>query len=224
MNLQQLRSRFRIIAKDRKLPYLWSDEELNIYANEAEREAARRSLILFDVNSVLTTVAIVAGTHTYSVSPKILRIERAKLDSMTYPLTVRTRWQMDDCFNNWEGDLQQQQPHTVIQRYEKDKLRLYPVPNAVDSLKLAVRRLPSVDMTANDDVPEIPDIGNYHEALVSHMLAEAHLVLVRENQAPEFVKLHQERFANVFGNPRSALSESWDREYHGADIRNGEFA
>ena len=61
-------SEFRTLAMDTVEPYLWPDEFVLPTLNEAEREAAERSLLIYDDSTVaVTQLAVTENVDTYAV-------------------------------------------------------------------------------------------------------------------------------------------------------------
>ncbi|MCK5235812.1 MAG: hypothetical protein KAR06_02410 [Deltaproteobacteria bacterium] len=99
------------VLYDNAHPFLWSENLLNIYLNEAEREAARRASLLVDKTTVndnnslpLTKLNLVPGQSEYVVSPKILRLKRAvpSWDSVSFRIT--TEGFLDEKYPFWRDD------------------------------------------------------------------------------------------------------------------------
>lgn len=66
---------------------LWSDETLVRYIKDAERRFTRRTLMIRDgTTSLVTQVALVNGTTTYSLHESVLGVLSARYDTDTYDL------------------------------------------------------------------------------------------------------------------------------------------
>lgn len=193
MNLQGLIAAFRARAQDTAQPYLWSDDEVKEFANDAEIEAAERASLLRDTTTAaICEVDVVAGTAAYLLDPRIFRVERAKLDLGRVPLTLtstaamdrgtgvtprdwRTQslsWQSGGSGAGWE-----QRTGTPIQALldregARWKLTLFPKPVADDTLRLQVFRQPLEAMADNTDQPEIEP--RLHIRLLDWMMYRAY--------------------------------------------------
>jgi hypothetical protein len=157
VNLEELRSATRTILRDRAKPYLWQDEELNLYLNEAEREATERGQLILDISvPEVAVIKVKAGTRTYKLHPSVIKILRAKLDSGSQPLVETSTQEMDGglyaCGSNWdtlEGPVLR-----YIQNDDKS-ITLIRIPVEDDTLRMRVTRFPLRPMKEDRDCPEI---------------------------------------------------------------------
>lgn len=136
---------------DGKTPYQWSDEVLISHANEAQRSACRRAGLLVDEvqasdadGKAICTLPIVAGTATYSISSKILRIieDGTYLTSTGLDLVHTTKSWLNEFYPTWRA----MTGTPVYFFYQDGRITLVPNPTASDTLNLNVVRLPLVDM------------------------------------------------------------------------------
>ena len=202
MKLPSLMNSLRSLIDDVTAPYLWEDDELRAYINEAEREAARRSRLILDKSTVsVTDISVVSGTSTYSLDSRVWGILRAKLDSEPRPLIKKPR-QYFDSINNWESVT-----GTPI-AYFRDRytITLYPEPVAADTLSLDVIRLPLADMDTADDEPEIP--SHLHYQLIYWAAHLAFLKHDAETFDERAAMRNADLFARHFGPPISANTEA----------------
>jgi hypothetical protein len=128
------------VLYDNATPFLWSDNLLNIYLNEAEREAARRANLLIDKTTVndnsslpLTKLNLVPEQSEYTVSAKIVRIRRAVPSWNTAPLNLVVESFLDEKYPLWRDDTGD--PISLLQ--EKGKVIVAPTPIANDILSVA---------------------------------------------------------------------------------------
>lgn len=152
MNLEALLAELRSRLDDEAAPYLWSDESLTLYLNEAEREAAVRAKLLYDDTTPdFTHLAAIADAPTVLLDPRVLQVDRVLLDGRQ--LLRTTVDQLDREYGEGRWRNHKGRPHSFIE--ESDWLRLYPTPQADGDLRLALWRLPAEDMAAPADEPEI---------------------------------------------------------------------
>ena len=75
MNLEQLRRRFRVLAKDTVEPFLYADDDIADWLTDAEAQACMRGrLLLDDYTPSVCVVPVVAGTHSYNLHPKLYEL------------------------------------------------------------------------------------------------------------------------------------------------------
>lgn len=208
MLLLGLRTLFRREANDATKPYLWSDEALNDFANEAEQEACRRGHLLIDSTANFCTIPIVAGDDVLALDPRIIDVRRARLIGENCMLDLIHVDEMDASAPQWETETGT--PRALVTDYQSNALRLYPIPTAADSLKLTVSRLPMKDMAADDDAPEIRI--EHRRGLVQWMLHRAFDTKDSELIDPQGAAKALAKFEAEFGRRSSARNEHWMRE------------
>lgn len=158
--------------------YLWSDETLTRYINEAQNRFARFGLVIRDGTSAdATQVTIQEGVIEYPLHPSVLAVISAKMPGDIADLAraghqaFQTYRQPDPYFFN-PADLSTMPPGKPLaygtdeylssDDYESTSvttLRLYPEPTADydgQILQLRVVRLPLYPLTSSTDYPEIP--------------------------------------------------------------------
>jgi hypothetical protein len=89
MNLLELRNAARVLGDDSTVQSLWTDTELTLYINEAEREAARRSRLILDpdtesVNDAPTTSSWARTTTVATVT----RVAHGLLNGAVIPIVT----------------------------------------------------------------------------------------------------------------------------------------
>jgi hypothetical protein len=159
--------------------WLWSDETLCTFINEAQRRFARLGLIIRDGSSDVTKVTLTAGVSLYPLDASILGVMSARYPGDNADL-ARAGHSAFDTYRTPDGRwfdpsvMEQRSPgkplafstDEMISPDDNDSasvvtLRLYPVPAADQTgkvLQLRVVRLPLDDLTINNmnAVPEIP--------------------------------------------------------------------
>lgn len=190
MTLQDLIQRFRIEADDRETGYLWGDEALTDWFNEAQDEAALRARLLLDDYTVaLTRIAVAAGVDSYPLHPKLYEIAHIALHPATgersRALVLTSREKLDRIAPDWRN-LPTDMPRWAIQT--DTRIRLVPVPAQDAELVLEAYRLPLTPMAKDQDVPEI------HEAHHIHLLQ---WVLHRAFSVPNAELVDPKRAANA---------------------------
>jgi hypothetical protein len=215
------------ILDDANLPYLWSDPELLRSLNYAEVQACRRSHLIIDGTTAndngtaatagtagqrpLCTVAIVADTAVYNLSPKILQIKRCQLQSMTYPLAGPVTYpELDERLSGWMGTNgtvgtagSGGHPDYFLNE-PGNTLTLIRAPSTSDTARLVVSRLPLTPFTVSTS-PEIDE--KYHEGLMNWA---GHLAFMKPDSDTlnlNLAKVYEDRFIAQFGVLPDAYSE-----------------
>ena len=159
------------VLRDDAKPYLWQDIELVRFLNQAESDFARRTHCLIDDESTFTTLTTVIGQSTYTLDDRIIFVKELGLvlddgeGNLTYrELGDKTRHQQRD--NYAQGC-----PYSYNLQVARNKLRLYPVPDAEYTIKLSVARKPLRAMSNPKDVPEIPE--EWHLCLCDYAAGRA---------------------------------------------------
>jgi hypothetical protein len=137
---------------------LWSNEEITRYANESVTEYCRRRLLVDKDTAEICQIAVVAGTATYDLDPRIYTLYRLLLDER--PLQKTSLYALthhDPCWESENGA-----PEYYLESWgvgQWGKITLYPNPVATGTLHLTVARLPLATMSWDDRdavEPEIP--------------------------------------------------------------------
>lgn len=165
--LLQLRTNVRTVAADTSTTdQLWSDTELTVYANDGEKQAAIAGRLITDSSTAaIATIAVVAGTATYVISPTIIEVKRAILTNATRPLIQTTKRVLDLTHDNWEAASGTSRSFFIG---DQNKLTVYKNPDANTTLNLTVLRVPNTAMSGDSDTPEID--AQYHEGIELWML------------------------------------------------------
>ena len=164
--------------------YLWTDETLVTYINEAQRRFASQGLVLRDsTTDEVTKITLVAGQSTYVLHESILAILSAKVEGQNADLTRvghDTLAAYRAPSENWIDPVQYQglpPGRTLaystdeglqardVDTFEQVGLRVHPVPSteqAGDVIRLRVIRKPIEKLTVDDlgATPELPE--DYH--------------------------------------------------------------
>ena len=145
---------FRDEMADKVTPYLWSDDLVFGYIDDACKRFCRLTDGIPDsTTATVVNLAIVAGTDTYPLSPLVLKIRTARRADNGREVLVLNEEDMapqDRFFDNLPGI-----PTALITGMDVDSVRVHPYPSVATPMKLSVFRLPLVDVT--DDQPlEVP--------------------------------------------------------------------
>jgi hypothetical protein len=181
---------------------LWSLAEWTEYANDAENETCIRANLILDQSTGITSISVLSGAATHTISELILIVKRAKMSSGTEPLVKTSRRVLDATYPNWEVDT------GVVRSWfpdESNKITLYKIPTSSDTLQLMVSRLPLTAMLLANKMSDTPEIDvQYHEGLLDWMLHRAYSKQDSETLDKGKAKEHLARFEKRFGERPSA--------------------
>lgn len=139
MTPTELRLQARLELFDTVKPYLWSNSEITSFINDAQIEFVRGTWGIPDASSTLTQLAFDGTTDWVPIDPLILRIRGAldsdgrEIDRINYEDLLSQNLKLDGI----PGRLR----HLIV-GMERNKLRLYPFPEAAGTISLLVDRLP----------------------------------------------------------------------------------
>lgn len=220
MDAGQLLAVFRARVHDTVAPYLWADVEAIEFLNDAQNEAAERANLLRDSTTAeICQISVVAGTAVYLLDPRIISVERAKLDSQRQPMQITSTPAMDgprsasrpgwpqqwrangtwlaDSGAGWET--QTGTPYFLVLDAEGDrwKATLAGIPIVNDTLRLQVFRFPLADIEDEADEPEIP--ARLHVRLVDWMEYRAYSKKDTETYDEKLAARAAGAFESAFG-------------------------
>jgi len=204
MDLTELIAQFRTFTKDKSEPYLWEDEDITLWFNEAEREAALRARLLFDKTSDFCEISVVSGTSVYALSKFIHEIEYAYLvDSNDKNWVMRStdRMALDDNDIYWRENTDV--PDKFIQ--DDTQIELNAIIAASYTLTMEVYRAPLINIEdSRYDEPEIALA--HHEHLVKWVMHRAYLINDSDAYAAKLSKQYLKEFEDYFGlRPKAGL-------------------
>lgn len=213
MNRAELVAEFRRRARDEAgPPFLWNEDEIQLYLDEANDEAAERSSLIRDsITPEICEVVIEAGNTWFELDDRILQVRRAKLDSQTRPLRITTKEAIDLDWDGWE-DQPAGEPRLLVVDAEGAgwSARLVPPPSAEEVMRLEVNRLPLGPLLKDSDEPEFS--RRLHLALVDWMLHKAYSKKDAETYNPAKASEHAADFASVFGERRDVRTNRVDHD------------
>jgi hypothetical protein len=200
MTKPELLAFIRVLVDDTVADYSASDDTINKYIDEAEREGAERSLYLktdssFDIN-------VRSGVASYDLDESIIFVERLKIQGATKPLIKTTKRELDFQKTNWELDVATDPAYPVYYFQERNRITLYPIPSADYKLQVDASRRPLYSMETPEEL---------HESLaywpVYRILIAPELDIYNPKAAFDNKKL----FESVFGMKRTAWFDDLNR-------------
>lgn len=175
MKLSDLIAAYRSRADDRAVPYLHDDDEVTGFANEAEKEAAERSLCFKDGQTTsLCQIALTEGVKTYPLDPRVIDVADARVRGMHDSLSRAPDEIEMACRYHAPGIAQRyaviEANGTCVLVLDRDVPDPTTVtdPNYSPYIDLTVYRRPLNPLVDPDDVPEIN--ANRHTDLLYWML------------------------------------------------------
>jgi len=220
MTLEELISACRTERlDDAKDPFLWSDDELTGYFNDAQDEACRRARLLVDSSTAaICSIAITANNALYALDPRVIFVRRAKVASRTKLLGFASYLDMDEHCAGWEdrtGTIE-----AVITDFETGTLRTYRTPTADDTLKLTVVRTALEPMAAGED-PEIAP--RFHRSLIEWACYRAYNKHDVDALDPKKAERALAEFEREFGPKSPAIDEIYQAMRQPFDGSDGRF-
>lgn len=166
---------FRSHSKDLEEPFLWGNEEIVRYLNDAVQEACERAKLIEDrLTPQVCSITLSPNESTYSLHPSVLEIKRAVYRGR--PLDETSVEQLDSQLDNWEA--LKGRPHAFVfeqaSGLQPPKIRLVRIPVEAGVLSLTVYRGALKPLSADIDSarPELPE--RLHEQLLNWMLHRAY--------------------------------------------------
>lgn len=197
MDRDGLIAQFRREADDKVLPYLWSDDDVIAWLDEAEQEAAIRAHLLPEkTDAAICQVAVTADVASYSLHTSVLDISYARFETAggdKMRLQVVSPDGMDTIWACWR-DAISDRPRYLIQ--DEQTATLVPTPSESGTLQLEVHRLPLESIESRG----APEIGlAHHRHLVNWVLFKAFSKPDAETIDPARAAKAEEEFIRYFG-------------------------
>jgi hypothetical protein len=163
MTLEELIRRFRVAARDTVQPYLFADEDITDWLNDAQEQACVRArLILDDATTDVTRIALTVGTHTYALHESVYELIALRLihasDEPPTPLTIQSREWLDLNMPEWRESVYPAE--IVIQ--DDTSIRVVGTFVAGDRIDIECQRLPLEPLANDNDAPEIHKAHHVH--------------------------------------------------------------
>ena len=198
MRREALRRRVRLLAQDTTLPYLWQDEDIDDWLNEAQQEAAIRARLLratpashpalceFSLTAGETAIALPEQLYEISYQEWVIGAERR-------PLKLVSREWMDTTLPGWRA-MPAAEPDYLVQ--DRQALEVVPPPIADGAVLIEGYRLPE-PMGADDEEPGIPLAHHIH--LVQWALHVGYSLPDAETFNPGKSQAAEAEFTRYFG-------------------------
>lgn len=139
----------RLELDDEVEDYLWSDKELLLYIDLAQKEYAKRTEAFRDSTTAEITQVEIAADDEGNYSPwitfdeRVIRVEDAYLESTESELTLHNENELGG--GSWRTSTGV--PTSLVLDYDHSKGRLVPSPDADDTILLTVVQYPLKNVT-----------------------------------------------------------------------------
>lgn len=211
MTLRELIDRFRTLANDKVEPYFWADDEVRIWLNDAQEEAAIRGRLLHSSDDAdMCRIAVFAGQNVYQYDDLIYEFDALSFhedfETQHECVALVSMEELSRCLPDWKTAMGT--PKYALQ--DDKRLVLYPTPNKVGTLFLSGYHAPKNVLSNDDDVPEINAL--HHKHLLDWVLYQAFSIPDTEMFDPNRAKLAEERFTRYFGEQTDSDLRRMTRE------------
>lgn len=204
MNLPELIRRFRVMANDRQEPFLWDDQDVIAWLNDAQAQACIRGrLILEDTNPDICDITLTPGLQVYSLHPSVYELVIVMMRPATgsaYRLNLVSREWLDANEPEWRTDTN---PARYVIQGEKS-LRVVGDFETGATLLIECYRTPAAVMALpsplDPDIVSAPEIHQaHHEHLIDWALYRAYSIPDTETLDPQRAALAENAFTRYFG-------------------------
>ena len=205
MNIQELIDQFRTQADDTEEDYLWSDDIVVGFFNDAVREACIRKRLKFDATTedVCTVNATVADGAVYDLHESVDFVSRASLVNSygwTVDLKLYSRDELDQINPDWRQDTSD--PYALI--VDDTSIQIVPDPQQDCVVSLEVYRTPldeeSMVVPEVGDTEGSPAIASLHHPFLHHWaLYRAFLRRDVDQYSPQNSAANLDLFEAYFG-------------------------
>lgn len=150
--------------------------------------------------TALTQLAIVAGQGSYQLDPRIIDIDDGdvRLSTLEKELQKHSYRSFQNVSATWDTDASE--PMAFCLDWKEGWLTLDCVPEAADTAKMRVFRLPLADLSADADTPEIPNA--YHDFITDGMA----YYLYSKQDSQTYDPKAADKYYNLCFNPQNPQS------------------
>jgi hypothetical protein len=173
MTSSDLLALFRSEIADTAEPYLWSDEDVFGYMDDAQTMFCRKTDGILDASTdAVTKIAVVPGSDRIALHQKIKRIRAITREDTGRGIDIINRDDM--VLRKWYFDGTVGIVKALVIGVEAHKARVFPVSSETVNLRLEVQRLPLITITSDGDQAfEIDD--EHHRHLLHWMKSLAYM-------------------------------------------------
>lgn len=195
MTLQELIQAARDRLDDTVPEYLWSDEALTRYANNAVDEACVRADLIVDRRTPqVCRIQLVPGVGEYDLDGRILNVQWVE---SRHGQVARRLEKVTSVRFERRGMYDSGVPEFYVQDIGTGRIGVNPVPSFALEIWMQVSRLPLERLRNPDDVPEIPMA--HHAGLLNWILYEAYMKDGQETRSESKASICFQQFERQFG-------------------------
>lgn len=201
---------------------LWKDSDFYRYLDTAQKQFARLTECFLD-GETFDNVPVTANDPWVAISPRIVRIHSAYMNTLGRELDVKKFAEMDSFMtvDDYGSSLsfaspgqwrtRTGNPSTLVLNMTKGKGRLAPIPTAADTLTLMVSRLPLTDITDESSTLEVDEVEEQRVLLLS-VRAQSYMKQDADTYDSELAK----RFEAEFTAACAQIKRNYDQLRHTA--------
>lgn len=170
----------------------WKTPNIISALSLAERELCRRLYLLHDsTTTAICQIPIIAGTSSYTIDSRILRIERLKYPGVTIPLTrVTTDW-LDR--NNPEWESRTGLPSFYVLDTDSLTITFDSKPLVAGTVNMTVKRLPLLPLL-DREMSDFPELQQLDDELIHGALKYLYMKADAETFDTDMVKRWEDQF------------------------------
>lgn len=206
MDTGELRDLFRDEMSDLEEPFLWSDDLVYGYTDDAQRMFCRLTEGIGDASSASTLLAVTPGRVWVELDELILNIRSAARADDGRAIEVLNREDM--ATRGWRFDGRTGPVRALVIGEEAHRARTYPLSSETMTIALSVFRLPTDPITGENDELEIDE--QHHRHLLLWMKALAY----GKQDAETFDKTKRLEFDQAFRAYCGAAKLEQERARH----------
>lgn len=215
MNSTELLEHFRAVAFDTVEPYLWSDDEVIRYMDDAYFQFVRMTGGISDFTSSATTISAAADEAFSDLDPSLLTVRKAYradgrelqvLNAENLPVIGETDYGVPAIL---PMDTRTGALRGLVIGLERGKVRWTPIPAADEDVQLLVYRLPRTHIT--DEEQEFVDVeAQHHIRFADWMKSLAYKKMDQETYDPKRAQQCEADFRGYCDQ----VKREWDRYKH----------
>lgn len=165
MNTTELLTIFRAEVQDTVQPYLWSDELVYGYIDDAQKQFCRDTYGIADARSFRLSIKA-DGTEWYKLDPRIIKLRSAYDSSDGKEIELLASEKMSVSGRRFDGA--EGRTKALVLGLEDNTVRTWPKPNVAMTIELRTFRMPS-EVGAGDDLEIDPQHHRYLLHWVKHL-------------------------------------------------------
>jgi len=185
-------------------PWLWSDAELVVYANECLREFLFSTKMLNEATDAdICTLTLSDGVQNYAISDRIFTVQSARISGESRDLELKSTREMTEEVPAWLGDTNEGTPTKLILDFQHGYFYFWPVPDTTYTCSLHVFRIHETDFTGTSlsgQSLEIPSM--YASVIAEGVAAKALLKSGPETFDPQKSQIHWAIFNGEVGKAK----------------------